>query len=111
MVLVIIVAIFAVIIVCISSNQVEEQNRQNAGNATASVSDAVLQYEPLIIQYANANGIGRYVALIEAIMMQESGGIGVNVMQVGFGTVNTVEDSIRMGVGYVRTCLESGTCH
>ena len=106
LVLIIIVAIFAVIIVCISSNQVEEQNRQNAGNATASVSDAVLQYEPLIIQYANANGIGRYVALIEAIMMQESGGIGVNVMQVGFGTVNTVEDSIRMGVGYVRTCLE-----
>lgn len=84
----------------------QEQKRQNASNAAASVSESVLQYENLITQYANDNGIGRYTALIEAIMMQESGGQGVNVMQVNFGTVNTAEDSIRMGVGYVRTCLE-----
>ena len=107
LVLLLVVAAAAVILcVCGSNAAEEERKRQNASNATAAVSDTVLQYESLITQYANDNGIGRYVALIEAIMMQESGGNGVNVMQVNFGTVNTVEDSIRMGVAYVRTCLE-----
>lgn len=106
--LLLILVAFISVFICILGSQAEEEERkrQNAANATASVSEFVLQYEELITQYANENGIGRYVALIEAIMMQESGGQGVNVMQVNFGTVNTVEDSIRMGVGYVRTCLE-----
>ena len=107
MILFIIFCALAVFICVIgSSNANEEQNRQNASNGTAAVSENVLQYSDLISQYANENGIGRYVALIEAIMMQESGGVGTNVMQVNFGTVTTAEDSIRMGVGYVRTCLE-----
>lgn len=107
MILFIIFCALAVFICVIgSSNANEEQNRQNASNGTAAVSENVLQYSNLISQYANENGIGRYVALIEAIMMQESGGVGTNVMQVNFGTVTTVEDSIRMGVGYVRNCLE-----
>ena len=107
MILFIIFCALAVFIFVIgSSNANEEQNRQNASNGTAAVSENVLQYSDLISQYANENGIGRYVALIEAIMMQESGGVGTNVMQVNFGTVTTAEDSIRMGVGYVRTCLE-----
>lgn len=99
---------FLAVFICIvgSNNANEEQKRQNISNGTATVSESVLQYSDLITQYANDNGIGRYVALIEAIMMQESGGVGTNVMQVNFGSVTTVEDSIRMGVGYVRTCLE-----
>lgn len=103
-----IVLIVITLLMCIAGSQAqeEERKRQNASNATASVSENVLFYRDLITQYANENGIGRYIALIEAIMMQESAGIGVNVMQVDFGTVNTVEDSIRMGVGYVRTCLQ-----
>lgn len=106
--LLILLIAFAAVLMCICGSNAaeEERKRQNASNATATVSDTVLQYESLITQYANDNGIGKYVALIEAIMMQESGGNGVNVMQVNFGTVNTVEDSIRMGVAYVRTCLE-----
>lgn len=103
-----IVFCFLTVFICIvgSNNANEEQKRQNISNGTATVSESVLQYSDLITQYANENGIGRYVALIEAIMMQESGGVGTNVMQVNFGQVTTVEDSIRMGVGYVRTCLE-----
>ncbi len=103
-----IVFCFLAVFICIvgSNNANEEQKRQNSSNGTAAVSESVLQYSDLITQYANDNGIGRYVALIEAIMMQESGGVGINVMQVNFGSVTTVEDSIRMGVGYVRTCLE-----
>lgn len=99
---------FTAILICICGSQAEEEERkrQNASSTTASVSDAVLQYAPLITQYANDNGIGRYVALLEAVMMQESGGMGVNVMQVDFASVSTVEESIQMGVIYFRTCLE-----
>lgn len=104
----IVVLMAVTLLMCISGSQAseEERKRQNASTGAAAVSDTVLQYSDLITQYANDNGIGRYVALIEAIMMQESGGVGTNVMQVNFGPVTTVEDSIRMGVGYVRTCLE-----
>ena len=84
----------------------EEQQRQNATSAAASVSDAVRQYESIITQFANENGIGRYVPLIEAVMMQESGGQGVNVMQVAFTSVSSTEESIRLGVAYFRECLE-----
>lgn len=103
-----IISAAVVIILCICGSQAEEEERkrQNASSTTASVSDAVLQYAPLITQYANDNGIGRYVALLEAVMMQESGGMGVNVMQVDFTSVSTVEESIQMGVSYFRTCLE-----
>ena len=103
----IVVLMAVTLLMCIGSQASEEERkRQNASTGAAAVSDTVLQYSDLITQYANDNGIGRYVALIEAIMMQESGGVGTNVMQVNFGPVTTVEDSIRMGVGYVRTCLE-----
>ena len=39
---------------------------------TASVDDAVLNYEPLIQQYAKEYGIESYVPVIEALMQQES---------------------------------------
>lgn len=82
----------------------KEQNRQKHAG-TAAVSENVLQYSDLISQYANERH-WQICCFDEAIMMQESGGVGTNVMQVNFGTVTTAEDSIRMGVGYVRNCLE-----
>ena len=48
---------------------------------TASVDDAVLNYEPLIQQYAKEYGIESYVPVIEALMQQESSGLGADVMQ------------------------------
>ena len=43
-------------------------------STVSSVSAEVEAYEPLIRQYANQYGIGEYLELIKAIMMQESGG-------------------------------------
>ncbi len=53
------------------------------------VSAEVEAYEPLIRQYANQYGIGEYVELIKAIMMQESGGRGLDPMQSSEGGFNT----------------------
>lgn len=40
------------------------------------ISEEVMAYEPIIQQYAREHGIGDYVLLIQAVMMQESGGRG-----------------------------------
>lgn len=47
----------------------------------ANVSAEVLAYESLIIQYAEKYGIPQFVEVIKAIMMQESGGRLLDVMQ------------------------------
>ena len=54
-------------------------------STVSSVSAEVEAYEPLIRQYANQYGIGEYVELIKAIMMQESGGRGLDPMQCSEG--------------------------
>ena len=82
-----------------------------------SVSAEVEAYEPLIRQYANQYGIGEYVELIKAIMMQESGGRGLDPMQCSEGSFNTKypkqpngitdpEYSISCGVQEIKSCLE-----
>ena len=58
-------------------------------STVSSVSAEVEAYEPLIRQYANQYGIGEYVELIKAIMMQESGGRGLDPMQCSEGSFNT----------------------
>ena len=58
-------------------------------STVSSVSAEVEAYEPLIRQYANQYGIGEYVELIKAIMMQESGGRGFDPMQCSEGSFNT----------------------
>ena len=59
---------------------------------TASVDDAVLNYEPLIQQYAKEYGIESYVPVIEALMQQESSGLGADVMQCSECYYNTEYD-------------------
>ena len=58
-------------------------------STVSSVSAEVEAYEPLIRQYANQYGIGEYVELIKAIMMQESGGRGLDPMQCSESSFNT----------------------
>ena len=48
---------------------------------TLPVSEEVKAYEPLIQQYANEHDLGGYVLLIQAVMMQESGGRETGPMQ------------------------------
>ena len=53
------------------------------------VSEEVETYTPIIRVYANQYGIGEYVELIKAIMMQESGGQGFDPMQASESGYNT----------------------
>ena len=67
------------------------------GNANAAlpVSAEVEAYEPLIRQYATQHGISEYVELIKAVMMQESGGRGLDPMQSSEGNFNTSITNIK----------------
>lgn len=80
------------------------------------VSEEVEAYDPLIRQYANEHGIGDYVELIKAVMMQESGGRGNDPMQASECPYNTEyantpngitdpEYSIDVGIQYLASCL------
>ena len=80
------------------------------------VSEEVEAYDPLIRQYANEHGIGDYVELIKAVMMQESGGRGNDPMQASECPYNTEyantpggitdpEYSINVGIRYLASCL------
>jgi hypothetical protein len=85
------------------------------------VSEEVKAYEPLIQQYAREHGIGDYVLLIQAVMMQESGGRGTDPMQAsecGYnilyphapGSIRDPEYSINVGIQNLADCLEVAQC-
>lgn len=77
-----------------------------------SLSPDVLQYEDEIATYAEQEGIGEYVDILLALMMQESGGRGDDPMQASeslCGSVGCIEDperSIEYGVSYFADTLE-----
>lgn len=88
---------------------------------TAYVDDAVLRYEPLIQQYAKEYDIESYVPLIEAMMQQESSGLGTDVMQCSEcyynteyeqspGSIQDPEYSIQTGIHYLSDCLKLAEC-
>ena len=85
------------------------------------VSEAVKAYEPIIQKYAKEHGIGDYVLLIEAVMMQESGGRGTDPMQCSECKFNTLyphtpgsitepEYSINVGIQNLADCLQIAEC-
>ena len=87
-------------------------------NAYTPVSAEVEAYEPLIQKYAKQYGILEYVELIKAVMMQESGGRGLDPMQAAEGSFNTryphepngIQDpeySIQCGVQELKAALIS----
>lgn len=89
-----------------------------SSNSYTPVSAEVEAYEPLIRQYASQYGIPEYVELIKAVMMQESGGHGLDPMQVAEGSFNTryphepngIQDpeySIQCGVQELKAALIS----
>ena len=61
----------------------------SGSNAYTPVSAEVEAYEPFIQKYAKQYGIPEYVELIKAVMMQESGGRGLDPMQAAEGSFNT----------------------
>lgn len=85
------------------------------------VTEEVKAYEPLIQQYAREHGIGDYVLLIQAVMMQESGGRGTDPMQAsecGYntlyphapGSIRDPEYSINVGIQNLADCLSVAQC-
>ena len=83
------------------------------------VSEEVRAYEPVIRTYAAQYGIPEYAELIMAVMMQESGGRGLDPMQAAEGGFNTryphvpngITDpdySIQCGVQELKAALERG---
>ena len=85
------------------------------------VSEEVKAYEPIIQKYAKEHGIPDYVLLIEAVMMQESGGRGTDPMQCsecGFntryphtpGSITDPEYSINVGIQNLADCLQIAQC-
>ena len=85
------------------------------------ISEEVMAYEPIIQQYAREHGIGDYVLLIQAVMMQESGGHGNDPMQCSECNFNTLyphvpggitdpEYSINVGIQNLADCLRITQC-
>lgn len=82
------------------------------------VSAEVEAYDPMIRKYAQQYGIPEYVELIKAVMMQESGGRGLDPMQAAEGGFNTryphvpngitdPEYSVECGVQELKAALEA----
>lgn len=97
------------------------------GNAASGVamainlSDEVLSYRPAVERIAAKYGMSEYVELILAVMMQESGGRGLDVMQAAEGSFNTKyphkpngitdpEYSIECGIQELMYALEKAGC-
>ena len=85
------------------------------------ISEEVKAYEPIIQQYAREHDIGDYVLLIQAVMMQESGGRGTDPMQAsecGYNTryphapssIRDPEYSINVGIQNLADCLSVAQC-
>lgn len=82
------------------------------------VSAEVEAYDTMIRRYARQYGISEYVELIKAVMMQESGGRGLDPMQAAEGGFNTryphepngitdPEYSVECGVQELKAALEA----
>lgn len=93
----------------------------DSANNYIEVSPEVEAYTPLISRYAQQCGIGEYVELIKAVMMQESGGKGTDPMQCSESPYNrkyshapnSIKDpeySINCGVHYLADCLKQARC-
>lgn len=91
------------------------------GAVNAPISPDVYRYDSLIRQYAELHGIKDFVEVIYAIMMTESGGRVVDVMQsseCGFNTryprvpngITDTEYSIDVGIQYFAECLRLAGC-
>ena len=83
------IAVVIILIVVLLGCAVSLFGGGSGSNAYTSVSAEVEAYEPFIQKYAKQYGIPEYVELIKAVMMQESGGRGLDPMQAAEGSFNT----------------------
>ena len=112
------IAVVIILIVVLLGCAVSLFGGGSGSNAYTPVSAEVEAYEPLIQKYAKQYGVPEYVKLIKAVMMQESGGRGLDPMQAAEGSFNTryphepngIQDpeySIQCGVQELKAALIS----
>ena len=112
------VAVLIIMIVVLFGAAVAMFGGGSDSNSYTPVSAEVEAYEPIIQKYAKEYGIPEYVELIKAVMMQESGGRGLDPMQAAEGSFNTKyphepngikdpEYSIQCGVQELKAALTS----
>ena len=82
------VAIVIILIVVLLGCAVSLFGGGSESTSYTPVSAEVEAYTPLIQKYAKQYGIPEYVELIKAVMMQESGGRGLDPMQAAEGSFN-----------------------
>lgn len=93
----------------------------DSSSSPQSLSKEVLSYTSVIQKYAKQYGIPEYVPVIQAIMMQESGGQGTDPMQASECPYNTrfpkkpggITDpdySIQAGIQYYAGCISGAGC-
>lgn len=83
------IAITIVLVVVLLGAALSLFGSKSGRSSYVPVSAEVEAYTPIIRVYANQYGIGEYVELIKAIMMQESGGQGLDPMQASESGYNT----------------------
>lgn len=94
----------------------------DASSRAAHVDEDVLFYEDIITEYAQEYGIPEFVPVIEAVMQQESGGKGLDVMQCSEcmynydypqepGGITDPYYSVRTGIRYLAYCFEEAGCN
>ena len=92
-----------------------------SSESSEALSQEVLSYTSTIQKYANQYGIPEYVSVIQATMMQESGGRGTDPMQSSECPYNTrysnspnaipdADYSIQVGIQYYADCLKEAGC-
>ena len=107
-----------VVIVLIGCGAVIFGSQEDDSTETLPLSAEVEAYEPVIRKYAKQYGIPDYVPLIQAVMMQESGGRGNDPMQAsecGYNTqyprtpggITDPEYSIAVGIQNLADCLQT----
>ena len=112
------IAVLIIMIVVLFGAAVAMFGGGSDSNSYTPVSAEVEAYESIIQKYAKEYGIPEYVELIKAVMMQESGGRGLDPMQAAEGSFNTKyphehngikdpEYSIQCGVQELKAALTS----
>ena len=93
----------------------------DSSSSPQPLSKEVLSYTSLIRKYAGQYGVAEYVPVIQAVMMQESGGQGTDPMQASECPCNTrfpkkpngitdPEYSIQAGIQYYAGCVSAAGC-
>ena len=83
------IAITIVLVIVLLGAALSLFGSESGRTSYVPVSEEVEAYTPIIRVYANQYGIGEYVELVKAIMMQESGGQGTDPMQCSESGFNT----------------------